>query len=128
MTGVPIDEAGINEAIKAVHTAQAGIDSGPAKDCELCALLANEAVSAYLEAVGATVEGRWSTASVRRYCPPDEADETRVVLPWKPLTDTEEERSAPVDICPSCGFGLATSDGHCLDCAPPDTEEETDGC
>ena len=29
-------------------------------------------------------------------------------------------------ICPGCGWGAATSDGYCLNCAPPDQEFESD--
>jgi RNA polymerase subunit RPABC4/transcription elongation factor Spt4 len=27
-------------------------------------------------------------------------------------------------VCPSCGYGIPTSDGYCLNCTPPDLDDD----
>ncbi len=34
------------------------------------------------------------------------------------------EAATAVQTCPSCGWGAATSDGYCLECAAPDDDWE----
>ena len=144
MTGVPIDEGalkGAREAVSAEYSDEA---------------YGRQLVAAYLGAVGARVEYQgeaWDDgddeADVTE--PTERLEQAqgdlaslhgdgrppydnarmfrRVIFPWKPLTDTEEERptTTPIEVCRGCGWNMATLDGYCPDCVAPDTEEETDG-
>jgi hypothetical protein len=75
---LPIDEAALKRAINSP-----GID--PSMNFESTARVI---VAAYLEAVGATVETMEpDPRSMTQFAP-----QQRVVTPWKPLTDMEEER------------------------------------
>lgn len=90
MTGVPIDEAGMRRATAAVHDEQGGAFpiKGAPGDCIHCDVITRRAVSAYLEAVGADVESRRRMNSRGAPGPL----ESRLCTPWRPFTDTEEER------------------------------------
>lgn len=118
MIGIPIDEAALEKAEKVyVGHIESRFDTSLSDDIRVL-------VSAYLEAVGATVEER--AVDLIGLEIPGPPNWSRVIFPWKPLTDTEEERptTTPIEVCRDCGWNMATSDGYCRDCVAPDTEEE----